>query len=198
MGKVCFTLPVKPQSTLIFFTHLTQYTRTQRPSQAVCQLSANALRLLSLFFLKSFSKPVTQQKQECYFLSEIRYRCNPPMVLSGKTNEHQFSFNAFSLHADSSLHTHQIFSCTSRGHTLLHSRSRHSVCCRFCLFLLFDEVECPQGTVTILRAATEHKRSGICFLGCIHHHKKKERKVCFAPKGSFWPIKTLALNALIV
>lgn len=82
------------------FTHLTQHTQTVRLSQAVCQLSENSLRLHVAF---SFSKPVTPRKQECYFPSEICYRCNPPMLLSGKTNEHQFSFITF---YSTKTHTH--------------------------------------------------------------------------------------------
>lgn len=82
------------------FTHLTQHTQTVRLSQAVCQLSENSLRLHVAF---SFSKPVTPRKQERYFPSEICYRCNPPMLLSGKTNEHQFSFITFH---STKTHTH--------------------------------------------------------------------------------------------
>lgn len=111
-----------------FLTHLTQYTQTLRLSQTVCQLSENTFRLSAVFFLFQSRSP--PRKQECYFLSEICYRCNPPMLLSGNTNEHQFSFITFHF---TQTHTHKIFSSTSRGYST--TQQEQTLCLQLILFV---------------------------------------------------------------
>ena len=105
LGKVCFSLPVRPHSTLIlFYSSNPTHTNSQAISGCLSAVRENTSTERRLF---SSSKPVTPQKRECYLLSEMCYRCNPPMLLSGKTNEHQFSFITFHFrHTHTCTHTH--------------------------------------------------------------------------------------------
>lgn len=92
------------------------------------------------------------------------YRCNLPMFLSGKTNEHQFVFITF-LFTHTHTHLCQIFSSTSWWHC--NTAGADSLLLVLCVSSVWWSWVSLLGTVRMMWAATEHKWSEARFLGCI-------------------------------
>lgn len=120
-----------------FFTHLTQYTQTLRLSQTICQLSENTLRLSAVFFLFQ-SRSLHESRNVIFCQKSVT-----GVTLQCYCQETLMSINSHSSLFTSHRRTHIKSSAPPAEDTLLHSRSRHSVCSWFCLFLLFDGAECP-------------------------------------------------------